>query len=270
MSFICSLSETEKFKNQIFLDCVYLAARATADWLCGGNPKGVHGRASALKSKRLYGVNRGTASHFVEFGTDLRFYERIDPTCDAETDEDLAFFLNQALIWVSGSAALYAAPYGWGQLNYAYDGVWNDIRFARSALCAVSSNEYERKSVVFAIWDGALQLFGHPRVKACVEGLAAELMARDFVGDETGELTAHFEAHLADLRVGSNVYPVIAWPTKGIAVFTNPNWGALMLGSASKGRVHYSSLRHISDWDAELREAYEEARLRPARNAKVS
>lgn len=232
MSITYSISDAEKIRNPRFLHSYYLAARATADWLCGETPKAIR-----------YRKKGDSGSFLVEFGTDLTFFDPLYDECGGVTDEDLAKVLNQAFIWVSGSAALYACPYHWAELPYAYDTAWNDLKFARGALEAVSSSEREIKSVVFAVWDGALTIFAHPRVQACVEELAFEIMFRERVSDVSGELTDHFGSRLGDLRMESYDMSVISWPVRGISEFSSLNWGSTMIASSAKGRAHYARLR---------------------------
>ena len=232
MSVSCTLSQDEKFRNPRFLYSYYLAARATADWLSGGDTRAIH-----------YHKTRGYGSFVVETGVDLSFYEPFYNEQGEVQPEPLAMVSNQALYWLAGSAAVYASPYGWAELPFAYDDVWNDMKFACSALTAVCVTDAECKSAAFAFWDGALNLFAHPRVRACVEELAIQIMFREIISDEQGELSAHFEAHLSDLRVEYIGIPVLRWPVRGISEFSNPNWGSVMIASSAKGRAHYARLR---------------------------
>jgi hypothetical protein len=238
----------EGFHKSHLLLARLAVGRVAADWLCGNTPKAVHSSwdIAELTPKQCI----ISSHHYAEIDGDPGpvFHAAAPP--EIQSHDVFALYLKKALVRMAGAAAVLSVPFNEELFPGSRDVVAEDFNEGRACLRPVCSTAAMSLSVAYVVWDGAITLFQHPRVSACVEELANKAVKRRYIRNDDGELDAHFQAHLAGLRASkfddeADVNPalVLSWPRNGISEFVNPNWGTVMLASAAKGRAHYARLR---------------------------
>jgi len=204
----------------------YAAARAVADWLCGGTPQLIR-----LTPGFPWFVNLKSAAGFTEdvivkTGTHLQPVGRKDLLFRGLT-RMRNFVMNQLFIVNAGVMTLEHPAYS-DQVSVSDDFLAHADQILTDRLMSpFVLTRRRRKWISACAIDATYCVMSHDDVRAAVRDLADSLLKRDIITNDNNELEEFVHDRLIHLRVAPGT-TFLTWPTPNRPAFLHKLWAELM------------------------------------------